>query len=136
MNTEQAEAIAVVDGFFRAMDTQDLDWIRRHVATDADMVNIGTESDEYWIGGDVMHAETETMFRTMTGYRAELRDRHLSLSRSGDVAWFAHRMDARIDYGDRSVSLEDARFTGVMERRDGAWVLVQTHVSIPEDADR
>lgn len=130
---EVKAAEAVVEGFFEAMDRQDLGWMQRHVATDPEMVNIGTEADEFWVGGDVIHADTERMFESMTGYHARLRDRHLRLSASGEVAWFAHRMDARIEYDDRFVELRDARFSGVMERRDDVWVLVQTHVSIPED---
>ena len=59
----------------------------------------------------------------------ELHGLRINFSRSGDVAWFSTILD---DYGEwegRSTSWEDTRWTGVLEKRDGTWVIVQMHFS-------
>lgn len=41
-------------------------------------------------------------------------------------------LDLRIEKEGGPTEIEGARLTGVAEKRDGRWVLVQTHLSVPE----
>lgn len=102
------------------------------VAHDADMVHIGTDVGERWIGWDVLREATEEQFETLDTYEASIRDLRIHFARSGDVAWYAHLLDARIVSDGRETNWHGARFTGVFEQRDGRWVMMQTHVSLPE----
>ena len=61
--------------------------------------------------------------------RYEIRDLRIKLSRSGDVAWFAGLLDDINEWKGRPASWEDTRWTGVLEKRDGRWVMVQQHFS-------
>ncbi|NBC18237.1 MAG: DUF4440 domain-containing protein [Bacteroidetes bacterium] len=117
--SSEAEVEAALRQFFHAMNTQDLALMERLVAHDAEMVHIGTDADEIWRGWDNLWAATIVQFEDLEAYDATLRD--LTIRCSGDVAWYFHLLDARI--------------TGVFERREGRWKMVQTHVSLPEATD-
>jgi hypothetical protein len=59
-----------------------------------------------------------------------IRDLQIVLSRSGDVAWFFCVLDD-IDEWQGLFSWTNRRWTGVLEKRDGRWVMVQAHFSNP-----
>ena len=59
----------------------------------------------------------------------EIRELHINLSRSGDVAWYHARLDDFNEWQGRPANWEDVRWTGVLEKRDGRWVIVQMHFS-------
>lgn len=133
MSPEEAVEAAIRQ-FFRAMDTQHLALMKQVVAHDAEMVHIGTDADEIWRGWDDLWAATLEQFEHLEAYEATLRDLTIHHSRSGDVAWYFHLLDARITSRGTTTTWQGARFTGVFERRDGQWKMVQTHVSLPESA--
>lgn len=134
MTTPKDEVRSTIEQFFQAMDTQDRNLLERILAHDADMVHIGTEQDEIWKGGDALWTATEEQFQGLEYYKASIRDLTLSIAPSGEVAWYFHLLDARIKSNGTESILQGARFTGVLERREGRWVMVQTHVSLPESA--
>jgi ketosteroid isomerase-like protein len=65
--------------------------------------------------------------------RFEVRELQVNLSRSGDVAWYHARLDDYNQWQGRPANWEDVRWTGVLEKRDGRWVIVQMHFSSPAD---
>ncbi|MBZ5587730.1 MAG: nuclear transport factor 2 family protein [Acidobacteriia bacterium] len=66
-----------------------------------------------------------------TGY--EIRDLRINLSRSGDVSWFSAVLDDCGAWDGKPSCWKDTRWTGVLEKRDGAWVIVQMHFSFARD---
>jgi ketosteroid isomerase-like protein len=62
-----------------------------------------------------------------------LRDLEITFARSGDVAWFYCVLDDINTYKGQPASWENARWTGVVEKRDGRWVVVQQHFSFASD---
>jgi len=66
-----------------------------------------------------------------TGF--DLRNLRINLSRSGDVAWFSGVMDDHGEWQGEPASWLNTRWTGVLERRDNRWRIVQQHFSwVPE----
>jgi ketosteroid isomerase-like protein len=63
----------------------------------------------------------------------EIRDLRINLSRSGDVSWFSAILDDCGEWDGRPSCWKDTRWTGVLEKRDGAWVIVQMHFSFAKD---
>ena len=49
----------------------------------------------------------------------DVRDLRVTLSRSGDVAWFSAILDDLARVGRQPVGWKDTRWTGVLEKRDG-----------------
>jgi ketosteroid isomerase-like protein len=56
----------------------------------------------------------------------------LVISEAGAVAWVAGRASVQARVDDQDLALT-GRFTAVLERRDGRWLLMQTHFSLPAE---
>ncbi len=63
----------------------------------------------------------------------EVHDLQVHLSRSGDVAWYSATLDDLGEWDGRPTGARDIRWTGVLERRGGKWVIVQMHGSVATD---
>jgi hypothetical protein len=61
----------------------------------------------------------------------EIRNLTVSLSKGGDTAWFYCILDDINEWKGRPACWINARWTGVLEKRDGRWVIVQQHFSLP-----
>ena len=66
----------------------------------------------------------------------DVRDLRIDLSRSGDVAWWSCILDDLGEWDGRPVGWKDTRWTGVIEKRDGEWLIVQMHFSFASDKVR
>jgi ketosteroid isomerase-like protein len=65
--------------------------------------------------------------------RHELKDLEITFAKCGEVAWFYCVLDDINTYKGEPASWENARWTGVVEKREGRWVIVQQHFSFPSD---
>lgn len=63
-----------------------------------------------------------------------VRDLRIHLSRDGDVAWFSALLDDHGEWDGHPTGWDGARWTGVLERRAGKWVIAQMHFSLASDA--
>lgn len=59
----------------------------------------------------------------------DVRDLRIHGSRSGDVAWFSAILDDCWEWDGVPGCWKDTRWTGVLEHRDGRWLIVQMHFS-------
>lgn len=87
-------------------------------------------------GFDAMQNLVQKVFMN-PGFKAtgsDIRDLRVNLSRSGDVAWFSAILD---DFGEDNgepYAWLNTRWTGVLEKREGKWLVVQMHFSFASDA--
>ncbi|NQV17293.1 MAG: nuclear transport factor 2 family protein [Armatimonadetes bacterium] len=65
--------------------------------------------------------------------RHELKDLTINISKSGDVAWFYCILDDINEWKGQSANWENARWTGVLEKRNKKWVIVQQHFSFASE---
>lgn len=61
--------------------------------------------------------------------RYEIRDLNIRISKSGDVAWWYCMLDDVNEWKGQPASWMNTRWTGVMEKREGKWIIVQMHFS-------
>jgi ketosteroid isomerase-like protein len=64
---------------------------------------------------------------------SRFRDLRIHLSQSGDVAWYSCRLDDHGTWDGCPTGWDDARWTGVLEKRGGRWRIVQMHFSLASD---
>jgi len=69
-----------------------------------------------------------------TGY--EVKELRVNISKSGDVAWWSCMLDDFGEWNGKSTSWVNARWTGVMEKIDGNWMIAQMHFSFGTDAEK
>jgi hypothetical protein len=74
-------------------------------------------------------AEQIWMSDDFKAIRYEISDLKITFSRSGEVAWFICTLDDINEYKGQPASWEDTRWTGVLEKRDDRWTMVQMHFS-------
>ncbi len=64
--------------------------------------------------------------------RYDIRDLKINISNSGDVAWYYCILDDINEWKGQPANWENTRWTGVLEKRNGNWVIVQMHFSFAE----
>jgi len=65
--------------------------------------------------------------------RTDVREFRCHLSSSGEVAWFSAILDDCYIWDGQPGCWKDTRWTGVLEKRDGRWQIVQMHFSFARD---
>jgi ketosteroid isomerase-like protein len=124
----QAAVQAALQQWKDAYTQRNLDRALAVIAPDDDVVGIGTGLDEWRVGPQQFKAQVERDFAQSEALSLDYEP--LVVSEAGPVAWVAGRatVRARVDGQDLTLT---GRFTAVLEQRDGRWLLVQTHFSLP-----
>ncbi|HEY0592912.1 MAG TPA: nuclear transport factor 2 family protein, partial [Thermoanaerobaculia bacterium] len=65
--------------------------------------------------------------------RFEVKDLATVFARSGDVAWYSALLEDCGAWDGKESSWKATRWTGVLEKRRGTWVIVQMHFSFAKD---
>ncbi|MBE0678005.1 MAG: nuclear transport factor 2 family protein [Bacteroidales bacterium] len=79
------------------------------------------KAEEFW-----MHPEFKAV-------RFETRDMTINISQSGTVAWWYCMLDDINTWKGQAANWENTRWTGVLEKRNGNWVIVQMHFSFANE---
>jgi ketosteroid isomerase-like protein len=118
--------------------TKDVEMQKNTMAHDEDLFIIWTGSTHITSGWKEHEKSYETWLDPrFKAVKTEVRDLQIHLSRSGDVAWYFANLDDVVSWeGKVSKFGEGLRWTGVLEKRDGRWVIVQMHASLPVDKVR
>ena len=131
LEAEKAKVKTVVDQFSQVWETEDMELFSKIMAHDADMVNYGTDAAEYFVGWEALKGAVAEMFPVFENVKIDVRDQIIKVHPAGNVAWFSQVWDWELLAGGQPVRAEGCRFTGVLEKRDGNWVFVQFHNSVP-----
>jgi ketosteroid isomerase-like protein len=65
--------------------------------------------------------------------KCEVWDMKINLSQDGTVAWFFCRLNDLGEWDGQPTGWENTRWTGVLEKRDGQWRMVQQHFSFASE---
>ncbi|MEW6542154.1 MAG: nuclear transport factor 2 family protein [Nitrospirota bacterium] len=108
---------------------KDLATLSRLMAHDEDSISYTIEGRKY-VGWPDFARDMQTEFESAT--RIEIRVTQLKVWTRAETAWFAMEMDYIRYVGDgkdQARMVLPLRETGVLERRDGRWILVNFHES-------
>jgi len=129
---DDKEAIEdLLENYILANENQDFDLIEDIWADDDDIILYGTASDERLMGWENIKEAINEQFGLITDTYISASNQFIKLNCTGNTAWFAETLNYNYMYKDVALSYEGLRFTGVVERIDGEWVLVQAHLSLP-----
>ena len=110
---------------------KDIDLLYRIIANDSNYVEVDP-SDRIVHGfQDFKKAEAFWMSPDFRAIRYEIRNLKITFSRSGDVAWFFCMLDDINEWQGQPANWVNTRWTGVLEKRDNRWIMVQMHFSFP-----
>lgn len=109
--------------------TKDLDLLHRVIANDAGFVCVNPEDRVVRGFDDFRTAERFWMSDDFQAVGYDISDLKVEISRSGEVAWFYCRLNDWNEWKGQPANWEHTRWTGVLEKREGDWVIVQMHFS-------
>ena len=131
VDAEVKIAKSIIDDFWRAISTQNVDLLSRVIANDDEMIVFGTDATERWMGSSAFLSAEEQMMQAFDVENLVRRHDTFQIHSRGGVAWFSTVFDIEISVDGELASLEGLRTTGVIEKRNDNWVIVQAHTSIP-----
>jgi ketosteroid isomerase-like protein len=109
--------------------TKDRPLLERIIAQDADLVIVNPDST--WVVGWEAFARNFAFWMDdrFKATSFDVRDLRVTFSRRGDVAWFSAMLDDLGEWNGKPTGWKDTRWTGVLEKRAGRWIIVQMHFS-------
>ncbi len=115
--------------------TKDFGLLYSVVAQDAGFFIFHPASTDTIVGFDAFkrfgeQAWTNPAFRAT---RFEIRELRIEMAQCGMVAWYSCFLDDFAEWNGRETGWVNARWTGVLEKRAGRWVITQMHFSFPTD---
>ncbi len=128
--SEKAKATLVVNEFTNIWETKDMNVLSKIVAHDTGMVNYGMNANLIFVGWDALRDSIAKMWSVMEMKKMDIRNQVINIDRSGNVAWYSEMCDMDFLYGGHPMQILNQRYTGVLEKRNGKWVIVQFHNSI------
>jgi ketosteroid isomerase-like protein len=99
------------------------------IANDTDYIEVDPNDRIVKGFDDFRKAEEFWMSDDFKAIRYEIRDLKINFSKSGNVAWFFCFLDDINEWKGRPANWENTRWTGVLEKRDDDWIMVQMHFS-------
>jgi len=135
LEAEKLEIKTVIENSIGWAANKDKELLFSCFANDENLFYFCPRDDGTIHGYDAFAALTEGFFMhdDFKAIGFEVKDLDIQLARSGDVAWYHARLDDYNEWRGQPANWEDVRWTGVLEKRDGSWVIVQMHFSSPTD---
>ena len=121
----------LLENYILANENQNFDLIESIWADNDDIILYGTDSDERLMGWKNIKDAISEQFGLITETYISASNQFIKLNCDGNTAWFAETLNYNYMYKGHAQSYEGLRFTGVVEKIDGNWVLVQAHLSLP-----
>ena len=119
----------VIHGAIGWAKHKDINLLYSIIANDTSFLEV--HPDEKVVKGfqEFKKAEKFWMNPDFKAIRYEIKDLSINFSNSGDVAWFFCMLDDINEWKGQPANWENTRWTGVLEKRNGKWVIVQQHFS-------
>jgi ketosteroid isomerase-like protein len=119
----------VIDAAIGWFKTKDFDAMYTTFAQDSNFLEVHPEGTV--VKGFAQFKKNSEIFKNpeFLYVRHEIWDRKITLSRDGGTAWFFCMLNDISTWKGKQTGWENTRWTGVLEKRDGRWVIVQQHFS-------
>lgn len=128
-DAEILEISKVIDSAIGWFKTKDFDLSFTTFAQDSNFLEVHPDGEV--VKGFEQFKKNSEIFKNpeFLYVRHEIWDQKINLSRHGDTAWFFCMLNDISSWKGRQVGWENTRWTGVLEKREGRWVIVQQHFS-------
>jgi hypothetical protein len=130
-DAEKTKVKVVLDDFKKFWETKDLNLLSKIMSHDKDMVNYGTDANEVFIGFDAFKDSIAPKLSAVSGIKINVRNQVINVDADASTAWFSEIWDWDISMGGQSMQQHNNRLTGVLEKQQSNWVIVQFHNSVP-----
>jgi hypothetical protein len=121
----------ILDKFLDVHRKQDINLLSEIFSHDDDMINYGSDSDEVFHGWEELKNSFLNQFKSFEKLEVSYRDRSIKIGNNRQYAWYSEALDFNIIINGKPVIINGFRHTGIMEKRDNKWFIVQFHYSVP-----
>ena len=132
--TAEKEAVTqTIKQFYQSFESEDINLMSSVMAHDDDMLSFGTalgDLHESWGMWEKAHL---AQFEALDDIVLTSKNLHVYTNPSATTAWFADVSDWSLAVQGEPLSLNNVRITGVLDKREGAWKIVQIHASVPQE---
>jgi|GEM_PF-452930 len=130
---EKREIARVVSSVIGWAKDKNIDLFYGSIANDEDYISVTPTNRIVKHFEDVKQSVPFWMSPDFKYVRHELKDLEITFARCGTVAWFFCILDDINTYKGEPAAWENTRWTGVVEKRDGKWIVVSQHFSFASD---
>ena len=135
IDAEKANVQAVLDNYAKAWETSDFELFSNVFSHDFDLVIFSAVPSKSLVGWEAFQEDVQKTFADSEGVEIGFRDVAIKVHSFGDLAWVTCHEDWKLMHQDELVSDEGARMTWILEKRNGRWVVVHAHWSLPQEED-
>lgn len=130
---EMALIKEVINGAIGWAKNKDFTVSNRIIANDSNYLEVDPENRI--VRGFKEFKRNEAFFADprFKAIRYEIRDLKINLSQSGTVAWYFCVLDDINEWNGQPACWMNTRWTGVLEKREKKWVIVQMHFSFASE---
>jgi len=128
------ETIAIeqlLENYIIANETQDFDLVQSIWSAESDIILYGTDSHERLMGWTNIRKAIKSQFTQIDNTYISASDQFIKLNCNGTTAWFAETLNYNFMFNGEAKKYEGLRFTGVVEKIEDEWKIVQAHLSVP-----
>ncbi|PKP31840.1 MAG: hypothetical protein CVT99_07640 [Bacteroidetes bacterium HGW-Bacteroidetes-16] len=122
---------SLLEQYIIANEKQDFNLIQDIWSPDSDIILYGTDTDDRLMGWINIKNAVKDQFSQISETYISVSNQHIGINCTGNTAWFAETLNYNFIYKEQARTYEGLRFTGVVEKIDGKWMLVQAHLSLP-----
>lgn len=129
IDTEKQLVEKTINNSIGWVKTKDLRLLYSIIANDTNYMEVHPNNRVVKGFKDFTKAESFWMNPDFKAIRYEIKDLKINFSKSGDVAWFFCMLNDINEWKGQPASWENTRWTGVLEKRNNSWIIVQMHFS-------
>ena len=109
--------------------SKDINLLYSVIANDTNYIEVDPNDKVVKGFQDFKKSEVFWMNPDFKAIRYEIKNLAINFAKSGDVAWFFCMLDDINEWKGQPANWENVRWTGVLEKRENNWVIVQMHFS-------
>ena len=121
----------VLEKYTIARENEDITMIEEVWSNNEDIILIGTDSDENYVGWDQIRKAVQKQFGSFESVLISITDQKIHTDMDGRTAWFSQTLNYNFIYNGEAMGFEGIRSTGVLQKQEGKWNIVQVHLSVP-----
>jgi len=129
---EKSNVGKIVNELYQSFEQKDIDLMSDLMAHDESMLSFGTSITDIHKSWNEWKENHMAQFEAFDEAKINSKNLNVYLSRTGNVAWFADISDWTLVIQKETIQMNDIRITGVLEKRNNVWKIVQIHASVPQ----
>lgn len=126
----EADVVKTLKALLAAYGERDLDKVMGCYAPDPDATALGTNLDQFLLGGERIREAYQEDSEAFDRLGIEMMS--CRVSAEGNVAWLSARCTAFFEIEGEEIRSQ-GRLTAVLVQRENRWLIIQFHLSFPAD---